>query len=42
MKTLVLVAVAASAVLALLRRRKQQGTMKGRLINYSKRIKSKL
>lgn len=42
MQKLVLLAMAACAALALLRRRRRQDTIKGRAIDFSQRIKSKL
>jgi hypothetical protein len=42
MKKLVLLAATASAALALLRRRQRQNTLKGRLLGFSAKVRSKL
>ena len=42
MKKLVLLAASASAALALLRRRRRQHTIKGRLLDFTTKIRKKL
>ena len=42
MKNLVLLAATASAALALLRRRRRRNTLKGRLLDFTAKVRSKL